>query len=196
MPLVIQRLCLLSCAQNLYLSSRHHGPPPIQDCRCTHPYCKNFLYAPSLGSRSRKQPIAKGISMSPDLLLCIFRSLSVERKQLQRARWPLTSVHGLRRLAVQTPDCAVSDISSLWATHRGPSNWLHRTRSQCKKMLYEGGCCFPTVVPLIPMSFSLKISLSLNTQESVPFPGHLFPRNVQIGSLISFGSLPKCHLLS
>ena len=114
--------------------------------------------------------------MGPDLLLCIFSSLSVERKQLQRARWPLTSVHGLRRLAVQTPDCGVSDISSLWATHRGPSNWLHQTRSQYKEMVYEGGCCFPTVLLLIPMSFSLKTSLSLNTQESVPFPGTSFPQ--------------------
>ena len=115
--------------------------------------------------------------MGPDLLLCIFKSLRLERKELQRARWPLTNVHGLGRLAGQSSDCGLCDISSLWAKHSGPSSrWLHQTRSQCKKMLYEGGCCIPTVLPLIPMGSSLKTSLSLNTQESVPSPGTSFPQ--------------------
>ena len=135
--------------------------------------------------------------MGPDLLLCIFKSLRLERKELQRARWPLTNVHGLGRLAGQSSDCGLCDISSLWAKHSGPSSrWLHQTRSQCKKMLYEGDAASLQSFPSFPWApHSRPLSASIHRNLSLLL-GHLSPRNVQIGSCILFGFLPKCLLLS
>lgn len=196
MPLVIQRLCLLTCAQNLYLSSRHDGPPPSQDCRRTHPSCKSFLSAPCQGPRSRKQPIAKGISMGPDLLLCIFRSLSVERKQLQRTRWPLTNVHGLGDL-LDSLLTVVYLTSAVSGQHTvvppagciGQDLNVKRCSMRADAASSQSFPSFPWASHSRPLSASIRRNLSL-------LLGHLFPRNMQIGSLISFGSLPKCLLLS